>query len=85
MHISLTPELESRVKVKIASGLYNNESEVVREALRFTESHADWIYEIKLAQLRQRLQVGIDELEQGKGIKIRSAKALDQLFQNIQK
>ena len=35
MNISLTPELESRIKLKVESGLYNNASEVIREALRF--------------------------------------------------
>lgn len=34
MNISLTPELESFVRHKVASGLYNNASEVIREALR---------------------------------------------------
>ena len=34
MHISLTENLESLVKSKAESGLYNNASEVVREALR---------------------------------------------------
>ena len=37
MNISLTPELESAVKQKVESGLYNNASEVIREALRITE------------------------------------------------
>ena len=37
MHISLTPELEKVVRKKIKSGLYNNASEVIREALRGTE------------------------------------------------
>jgi putative addiction module CopG family antidote len=34
MNVSLTPELEKFVREKVASGLYNNSSEVVREALR---------------------------------------------------
>jgi len=34
MNISLTPELEKYVRHKVASGLYNNASEVIREALR---------------------------------------------------
>jgi putative addiction module CopG family antidote len=34
MNVSLTPELEKFVRQKVASGLYNNASEVVREALR---------------------------------------------------
>jgi len=34
MNVSLTPELERFVREKVATGLYNNASEVVREALR---------------------------------------------------
>jgi len=34
MNVSLTPELDRYVKQKVESGLYNNASEVVREALR---------------------------------------------------
>ena len=34
MNVSLTPQLERLVKQKVNTGLYNNASEVVREALR---------------------------------------------------
>jgi putative addiction module CopG family antidote len=34
MNVSLTPELEKYVRHKVTSGLYNNASEVIREALR---------------------------------------------------
>jgi putative addiction module CopG family antidote len=34
MNVSLTPKLEAFVRSKVAGGLYNNASEVVREALR---------------------------------------------------
>jgi len=34
MNVSLTPELERFVRETVATGLYNNSSEVVREALR---------------------------------------------------
>ena len=34
MNVSLTRRLEAFVRSKVASGLYNNASEVVREALR---------------------------------------------------
>jgi putative addiction module CopG family antidote len=44
MHISLTPELESRVKSKVESGFYNNASEVIREALRFMDTYEEWIH-----------------------------------------
>ena len=83
MHISLTPELESRVKAKVESGLYNNASEVIREALRFMETHDDWIKEIKLSRLREQLKEGIIQLDQNKGIVIESRKELDTLFDDI--
>ena len=51
MHVSLTTELESRIKAKVESGLYNNTSEVIREALRFMDTHEDWIHEVKMAHL----------------------------------
>ncbi len=34
MNVSLTPKLEEFIREKVSSGLYNNASEVVREALR---------------------------------------------------
>ena len=34
MNVSLTPELEIVIEQKVKSGLYNNASEVVRDALR---------------------------------------------------
>jgi len=83
MHISLTNELESRVKAKVKSGLYNNASEVIREALRFFDSHEEWIKEVKLAQLREQLLLGIEQLNQGEGTVIKSKSALNSLFDEI--
>ena len=85
MHISLTPELETRVKAKVESGLYNNASEVIREALRFMDTHEDWIHEIKLARLREQLKRGIDQLDRGEGIAIESQAVLDSLFDEIKR
>lgn len=83
MHISLTPELESRIKTKVATGFYNNASEVIREALRFMETHEDWIHEIKLTRLREQLKAGVDQLDRGEGIAVESRSALDTLFDDI--
>jgi antitoxin ParD1/3/4 len=69
MHVSLTAELESRVKAKVASGLYNNASEVIRE--------------VKLAQRREQLKVGTDQLDHGEGITIASKAVLDSLFDDV--
>ncbi len=64
MHISLTPELETRVKQKVASGYYNNASEVIREALRFWEINEELVQHMKLEVLRKRLSTGAAQAKQ---------------------
>ncbi len=66
MHVSLTPELENQVRLKVESGLYNNASEVVRESLRL-------MFERDAAnqRLRDEIGVGLAQLERGEGIPIR--------------
>lgn len=83
MHISLTPELEARKKAKVESGLYNNASEVIRDALRFVETHSEWVYELKLAQLREQLKLGTDQLDADQSSIVKSRSALDTLFEQI--
>lgn len=39
MNVSLTPQLEAMIRRKVESGMYNNASEVVREALRLLDAH----------------------------------------------
>ena len=41
MNVSLTPKLEEFIRGKVASGLYNNASEVVREAMRMLVKRDD--------------------------------------------
>lgn len=65
MHISLTPQLESKIKDKVNSGLYNNSSEVIREALRFMEENQDIVQQMKLNHLRQAVSTGAAQAEQG--------------------
>ncbi len=65
MHISLTPALENNIRQKVESGLYNNASEVVREALRFMESHEELVRQMKLDALRRGLRPGAEQAEQG--------------------
>ena len=62
MNISLTPQLESMVKQKVGTGLYNSASEVVREALRLLEAK-DQLNELKLTTLLQEIQKGLDSGE----------------------
>jgi antitoxin ParD1/3/4 len=62
MNISLTPHLEKLVQAKVASGLYNSASEVMREALRLMEER-DQMHELRLEELRREIQKGIDSGE----------------------
>lgn len=69
MNISLTPELENAVKAKVQSGLYNNASEVIREALRQSlarENENHWLTReaaIGYAQLESGQTVSVDSKE----------------------
>lgn len=70
MHVSLTPELERLVKEKVDSGLYNNASEVIREALRTAlklELENEW--------LKREAAIGFAQLETGETVPVRSKKA----------
>jgi len=58
MNVNLTPQLEDLVKKKVASGLYNSASEVVREALRLMEEQ-DHLRAVKLNHLRQEISDGL--------------------------
>ncbi len=62
MNVSLTPELEKYISNKVASGLYHSASEVIREGLRLLKDQ-DTLREIRLNELRQQIQAGIDSGE----------------------
>ena len=74
MHVSLTPELERAVKAKVDSGLYNNASEVIREALRLSlrmEAENEW--------LKREAAIGYAQLEAGETVQVRSKEEFLQL------
>ncbi|MCR9130450.1 MAG: type II toxin-antitoxin system ParD family antitoxin [Alphaproteobacteria bacterium] len=64
MHVSLTDRLEAWIREKVESGLYNNASEVVREALR-AKMQAEMSEAEKLDALRAEIQKGLDQLDRG--------------------
>jgi antitoxin ParD1/3/4 len=67
MNISLTPELEQMVDDKVKSGRYASASEVIREGLRLLEEQEQF-KQHKLAQVRQKIDRGIQQLDCGEGI-----------------
>ena len=67
MNVHLTPELEQVVHKKVKTGRYNSASEVVREALRLLEEH-DRIRQMRVQEMRRRIQEGWDSLRRGEGV-----------------
>lgn len=65
MHVSLTDRLEAWVREKVESGLYNNASEVVREALR-AKMQAEMSEADKLEILKAELEKGMADVRAGR-------------------
>ena len=65
VNVSITPELEEFVQSLVASGRYHSASEVVRDALRLLRRH-DELTRIEAEELRREIQLGLDDLEQGR-------------------
>ena len=57
MHVSLTDKLEEYVKARVNTGLYNNASEVIREALRIMQKNED-LTDLKLQGLKDAIRFG---------------------------
>jgi antitoxin ParD1/3/4 len=64
VNVSLTPELEQLVKDKVNSGRYHSVSEVMGEALRLLDER-DRVQEQRLAELKAKIQEGIEASERG--------------------
>ena len=61
MNISLTDELAQLIQNKVSSGMYNNASEVIRDAIRRLESDDTLIYELKMSRIKHALADGIKQ------------------------
>lgn len=62
MNISLTPALEKFIHEKMASGLYNSASEIIREALRLLVAK-EAISQERLSMLNKDIEDGLADLE----------------------
>jgi len=63
MHVNLSPEMESFIKAKVASGFYGNATEVIRDAIRRMQAE-----ENRVAAWQAAIKVGDDQLERGEGV-----------------
>ncbi|MBI2978214.1 MAG: type II toxin-antitoxin system ParD family antitoxin [Rhodospirillales bacterium] len=82
MHVSLTPKLERLVRERVESGLYNNASEVVREALRQMQE-TDELRRLKLKRLREELAKGEADVAAGRLTALASDDELDGFFARL--
>ena len=57
LNVSFPPELESRVRAHVASGMFGSASEVIREALRLFESYQS-VQGATLAALKADIEQG---------------------------
>ncbi len=64
LNVSLTRELERFVEERVASGLYQTASEVVRDALRLLEER-EAARQSALEELRRHVAVGIEQADRG--------------------
>jgi antitoxin ParD1/3/4 len=76
MQVTLTPELDRLVEEKVASGLYESPSEVVREALRLLFER-----EPALERLRQEARLGFEQLEAGEVLDITREEFVSQMHE----
>ena len=81
--ISITEELDAMIKAKVATGMYNNDSEVVREALRFMHTHEQWIYQVKLEKLREMAAEGRRDIAEGRFSDIGTPEQRSAVFDDI--
>lgn len=67
LNVSLTPELETFVASRVASGHYLTASEVVRAGLRLLEERQR-LHEEAVAGVRQKIEEGLASLDRGEGL-----------------
>ena len=60
MNVALTPEFEALIRRKLATGLYKNASEVVREGLRLLAEEDEW-----KAEVRRKVAAGMKQARAG--------------------
>src|SRR5438309_1267071 len=78
MNISLTPELESFVSSRVASGRYQSASEVVRAALRLLEEQ-ELTRKSAHREARTKIAAGLEQAERGELLDGEERKACDRL------
>ena len=78
MNVALTPELEGLIRRKLATGMYKNAAEVVREGLRLLAEEDEW-----KADVRRKIRHGMKQLRAGQVVD--GEKAVDEVVRGLRK
>jgi len=76
MNVSLTPEFEELIRRKLASGMYKNAAEVVREGLRLLAEEDEW-----KAEVRRKIFQGMKQLRAGQVVD--GEQAVDEVVKDL--
>lgn len=80
-NVNLTPELEAFVKDQVASGHFNNASEVHRAALS-AMAREEEERQLRLARLRTEIQKGLEDVEAGRVVELEDDSALNDFMED---
>ena len=64
MNVNLGPVFDSFVADLLKSGLYQSQSEVLREGLRLLKERED-LKQLRIAELHREIAIGIQQADQG--------------------
>jgi len=67
MSYTVPKQLDERIRMLVESGRYHSAGDVLEVALGLLEER-DAFYEHRLDRLRQELQVGLEQLDQGESV-----------------
>jgi antitoxin ParD1/3/4 len=67
MNVSLTPDLERLIDLKVQTGRYGSASDVVHAALRLMDER-DRVQALHQDRIREKIAAGVASLRAGKGI-----------------
>ena len=84
MQITLAPEQEKIVRRLMESGKYENAAAAVADAVRIVEEDYDLELMMPKAVVKAKIQEGIDSLDRGEGIELRSESEVDEFFEGVE-
>jgi len=64
MNVNLGPVLDTFIADLLKSGMYQSQSEVVREGLRLLKERED-LKHLRLAELRKEISIGVEQADRG--------------------